>query len=114
MKEYLILIREPDGRTKPHTPEEFQQHQENWQRWLTRMKSENKLLGGKPLTLEGNVIRNARHGLEISNKLYVVNGTEIVGGYLLLQANNIHEATDLMTTCPVFESDGFVEIREVM
>lgn len=51
-------------------------------------------------------------GSEVSEGLYRVNGPEIVGGYLLLKATDFDEAVALMQTCPVFDADGFVEIRE--
>lgn len=38
---------------------------------------------------------------------------EIIGGFLLLNAVDLDEATEIMTTCPIFEFDGIAEIREL-
>jgi hypothetical protein len=114
MNDYLILFREPDGRQEPHPTDAIEQHQKNWNEWLSDMKSKNKLTGGKPLTLEGTVMRPTPKGLDINDGAYTVHNSEIVGGYLLIRAENMQEATELMKTCPVFEFDGFAEIREVI
>jgi hypothetical protein len=36
-----------------------------------------------------------------------------VGGYLLLNADDFNEAVDIMKTCPIYEFDGYAEIREL-
>ena len=38
-------------------------------------------------------------------------GTEIVGGYLLLQANNLDEAVEIARELPVYEFNGYAEVR---
>jgi len=37
-----------------------------------------------------------------------------VGGYLLINARDLDEATSLMQSCPIFEFGGYAEIREGM
>jgi hypothetical protein len=41
-------------------------------------------------------------------------GKEIVGGYALISANTLDEATQLSQGCPILEIGGTVEIRQVM
>ncbi|WP_332369613.1 YciI family protein [Spirosoma telluris] len=41
-------------------------------------------------------------------------GKEIVGGYLILTAANVDEAVDLAQGCPLFETDGTVEVRPII
>ena len=65
------------------------------------------------MTLAGKVMRPTAAGLHVSEGPYRVNGREIVGGYLLIKAIDFDEAVALMQTCPVFDADGFVEIREM-
>jgi len=45
---------------------------------------------------------------------YYKTDKEIVGGYLIMQATDLPEVTSLIKSCPVFELDGFAEIREMM
>ena len=111
MKDFLVLIREPDGRkTKP--TEEFQkEHQQHWKAWFEKYGKLGKVAGGKPLTLNGAVI--SRTGDHVEEHPYYI-GEEVVGGYLLLKADDMNDAIFMMKECPVYEADGFVEIREVM
>ena len=37
-----------------------------------------------------------------------------IGGYLLINARDLDEATSLMQSCPIFEFGGYAEIRECM
>lgn len=112
MKTYLILIREPDGRATILSADETRQHQLDWKAWIANLLAKGQWEGGQSLTLAGKVMRPRASGLDVSEGLYRVNGQEIVGGYLLLKATNFEEAVSLMQTCPAFDADGFVEIRE--
>jgi hypothetical protein len=114
MKTYLVLIREPDGRSTIPSAEETRQHQLDWKAWIGNLLEKGHWEGGASLTLSGKVLRPTHTGPQVSEGLYQVHGQEIVGGYLLLKATDLDEAVGLMKTCPVFDADGFVEIRETM
>ena len=109
MKDYIILFREPDGRIDEHSDEDLQVHQQHWSEWLTRLKAEGRLVGGSSLTLEGRLITG--DGTTITNTTHKV-GTEIVGGFILLKANNLDEAAEIASSCPIYEADGYSEVRE--
>lgn len=110
MNDFLVLFREPDGRTAEHTDEDTRQHQLNWKNWLEYYGKQGNLAGGKALALKGKVIRGSQHP---TDGPYAV-GKEIVGGFLLIKANNLDEAVEIVQTCPIFEFGGFAEVREMM
>jgi hypothetical protein len=112
MKKYLVLFREPDGRTEPHAPEDIARHQANWQAWFARWSQAGNLAGGSSLTLEGRLIEGADAAQRITPVPHRV-GTELVGGFLLLNAGTLDEATDIARSCPIFEFDGYAEVREM-
>lgn len=120
MLQFLVLFREPDGRKDPHTPNEVAQHRQNWNRWSEQMNSGHRIAGGMPLTLSGRVLTPSvteGHYQMVSQTItegpHKV-GDEIVGGYLLINAHDLDEATSLMQDCPIFEFGGYAEIREIM
>jgi len=39
---------------------------------------------------------------------------DLVGGYTLIEAKDLAEAAELSKGCPIFERNGFVEVRPVM
>ena len=110
MKDFLLLFREPDGRAQPHDETFAEQHQQHWQAWMGNLIAKGQLAGGKPLTLNGKVVAPTGEVTEGIHK----NGTEIVGGFLLLKAESLEEATEIARTCPVLEADGYIEVREIM
>jgi hypothetical protein len=109
MKHFLVLFREPDGRVDAHTNVETGYHSDNWKQWLELYREKGNLTGGSSLTLHGKLIV----GIDghISDSIHSV-GTEIVGGFLLLKAENLDAAAAIVSTCPVFEFGGYAEVRE--
>jgi hypothetical protein len=110
MKTYIVLFREPDGRTDEHPAEAIKKHQENWATWLNKWGSAGKLAGGSGLTLEGRMIKG--HEAAITTDIHRV-GTEIIGGFLLLKADDMDEAAQIAASCPIYEFDGYAEVREL-
>ncbi|MEO6960678.1 MAG: YciI family protein [Puia sp.] len=110
MKNFIIIFREPDGRTTEHSETEIKEHSHRWEIWLNKWKKEGKLKSGSGLTLNGTMIRGADR--KMTNGIHKV-GTEIVGGFLLLEASNLMEATAIAASCPIFEFDGYAEVREM-
>ncbi|MEJ7683371.1 MAG: hypothetical protein WKG06_37035 [Segetibacter sp.] len=84
MKKFIVLFREPDGRTIKHSEEETTLHQDNWKNWLSLWSQKGKLSGGSSLTLEGRLIKGKE---DILTDEIHKNGIEIVGGFLLLNAH---------------------------
>ena len=74
------------------------------------MAQEGKLVRGEPLQWEGKVWSGADKVL--TDGPYA-EGKEIVGGYLLVKENDLDAATAMAEGCPIFESDGTVEVREI-
>ncbi|MBS1663873.1 MAG: hypothetical protein JST68_22700 [Bacteroidetes bacterium] len=109
MKNYIVLFREPDGREIPHEEEDLLRHRQNWKEWFDVWGAKGNLAGGSALTLNGKVIKG--EGL-VSEGIHRV-GTEIIGGFLLLKAENLEEAVGIAESCPIYEFDGYAEVREM-
>lgn len=111
MSEFVYLYR--SGARPSRSPEQAQQEMQRWMAWL------------KELTDKGH-IKDPGHPLERTGKLVtgkartVTDGPfaeakDVVGGYTLVQATDLGEATALAAGCPIFEiADGAVEVRPVM
>jgi hypothetical protein len=112
MNNYIIIFREPDGRKNPeHTNEEINRHRTNWANWWEKWSSSGNLTGGSSLMVEGCLITG--DGSIISKQIHHV-GTEIIGGFLLLKAETLDEATQIAASCPIFEFGGYAEVREYL
>jgi hypothetical protein len=112
-KNYLVLFREPDGREEAHLPEEIRVHREKWTEWLSKLRESDVLVSGNSLTLNGAVIkRETNTWLEIPHP-YQVHEKEIVGGFLIITAPDLFEASEILKECPIYDFNGFTEIREI-
>jgi hypothetical protein len=103
-------LREPSGRLLPHTLEETEQHQQNWNEWPEKGSKKGNLAGGSSLTVNGTIIKGQKP--KVSNGIHHA-GTEIIGGFLLIKADNLEEATEIVRGCPIYEFDGYAEVREM-
>jgi len=110
MAEFVYLYR---GNRPPASPEDSQQRMQRWMTWL------------KELTDKGHV-KDPGHPLERAGKLVTgkartvtdapfAEAKDVIGGYTLVEAADLAQATTLASDCPIFEiADGTVEIRPVM
>jgi hypothetical protein len=110
MIKFIILVREPDGRMDEHTEEEHIAHRDNWNKWFEKYGKSGYFLGGSALSLNGNVIIGP--DAKVVDDIHKV-GTEIVGGYLLIQAEDLDKAVEIAREIPVFEVGGYLEVREL-
>ncbi len=109
MNNYMAIFREPDGRTDTHTPDEIARHREHWAAWWGKWSGTGNLSSGSALTLKGYLITG--DGSTISDQIHHV-GTEIVGGFLMLQAESLEEAAQIAASCPIYAFGGYAEVRE--
>jgi len=108
MKDYLLLFR--GGDMSNLSEEEKQKHLLSWGNWMRGLSDKGQFLGGEPLGKEARVIKG--------NKKIVTDGPyaeskEMIGGYLIIKAGDINEATEISKGCPIFETNGITEVREI-
>ncbi|HAA15301.1 MAG TPA: hypothetical protein DCE41_27850 [Cytophagales bacterium] len=111
MSKYLYLFRGGDGRMSELSPEESQAHMARWGAWMGALAQEGKLLSGDPLQSQGKVVEQA--GAIIHDGPFA-EGKEMVGGYLMINADTLDGAVELSKECPIFELGGTVEVREIL
>ena len=110
MKEYMFLIIGGED-TSQKPPEEMEVHMQKWQSWMGGLAKQGKLVGGQPLSKEGNTIVGSSKKI-IDRPL--AEAKELVAGYITVKAETLGEATEIAQDCPVFEFDGNLEVREIL
>ncbi|NOT74006.1 MAG: hypothetical protein HOP08_03690 [Cyclobacteriaceae bacterium] len=115
MKEFMYLFRnslQNDEAFAKMSPKEMEAEMQKWNTWMGDLAQKGKLVGGQPLFPQGKVVK------AITNKVTdgpFIEGKDIVGGYLLIKANDLQEATALSKGCPTLtDPTGSVEVREIM
>ena len=109
MSEFTYLYR---GRDTTASPEQRQQHLQKWAAWFKELGAKGYLKElGHPLEFTGMVVRG--------NQKMVTDGPyaeakDVVGGFSLIEANDLPRAVEISKGCPILEVGGSVEVRPVM
>jgi len=110
MKEFLFVFRADYASMPQSSPEEMQAMMKKWMDWIGGIASQNKLVDrGNRLAKGGKVLRADN---VITDGPYT-DIKEVVGGYTLIKAESLDEATELAKGCPVLLVGGNVEVREI-
>ncbi len=112
MSNFLYLFRGGEKAFEALSQEEKQAHMELWGAWMGGLQEKGHLVDGLPLSPEGKVVHN--RGEVVTNGPFA-EGAEMVGGYLIVTANDLEHAVEISKGCPIFDYDGsFVEVREIL
>ena len=109
-KQFLYLFRGGADMSK-FSPEQMQQTMNKWFAWMGELKSNDKLKAGEPLGDEGCVLSGKR-GQTVRDGPFM-EGKEEVGGYLIVSAGDLAEATEMAKGCPIYDNGGTVEVRPI-
>jgi hypothetical protein len=109
MSDFVFLYR---GGSTGASPEQMQQTMQKWMAWFKQLGEKNHIKDpGHPLERGGKVVRGKQKTVTDGP---FVESKDIVGGYTLIQAQDLNEAVELSKGCPIFEVDGTVEVRPIM
>lgn len=91
--------------------EAMQAEIQKWNNWIGGIAAQGKMISTEALMPMGKTIQKG--GQVVTDGPYT-EGKEIVGGYMLVQAASHDEAVDLAKGCPIFDTDGLVEVRQIV
>jgi hypothetical protein len=110
MQEFMLIFRQPSYDYSKVSPKEMEARIKKWQDWVGGIAAQGKLVvAGKRLEEEGKVLKK---GGVITDGPFV-EIRERLGGFMIIKAENLDEATTLAHGCPALDADGSVEIRPV-
>ncbi|MGZ6415990.1 MAG: YciI family protein [Bacteroidia bacterium] len=111
MREFILLFRQPGyADQNSASPQELQDLQKKWDNWVGGIAAQGNLIaGGNRLAQDGSVLKS---GGVITDGPFV-EIREILGGYLIVRANSLEDATTLAHGCPALDVNGSVEVRPV-
>jgi len=92
------------------SPEALQAELQKWNNWIGGIAAQGRLVGGEALAPGGKTLTAAG---QVHTDGPYTEGKEVVSGYLTLKAVSLDEAVQLAQGCPVFETNGSVEVRPV-
>ena len=109
--EYMLLFRGPHW-DRGLSTDELQQAMTKVMAWFEGLNERGKIKAAQPLGGQGRVISG-------TDGRFVVDGPftetkEAVGGYLVLQADNLNEAVEIAQSMPTLHYGISVEVRPVL
>lgn len=110
---FLLLFRNCGPDTHDHlSPEQRDVLTRQWNDWVQGLVTQGKLAHGSPLGLDGRVVTGTTGG-RVTDGPYA-EGKEIVGGYVLIHAADLDEATAVARQCPGLSVNLVVEVRPLL
>lgn len=108
MEKFMYLFR--GGMDTTQSAEAQQAQMQKWYTWIDGLNKKGSYVAGDPLLPSGKKL--------IGKKKTVTDGPfieakEMVGGYLIVLANDINDAVEISKDCPIFETDGSLEVRQI-
>jgi hypothetical protein len=114
MSEFVYLFRSTREQQEQAmgTPEAAQLSLQNWLGWLQQLEAQGQLKDrGQPLDRGGSVVSGSQK--LVTDGPYA-ESKDLVLGFMLIQARDLHEAVEISKGCPIVAGGGSVEIRPVM
>ena len=106
MKDFMFLVR---GHCEP-APGEEHKSMEKFVAWMQDMTAKGRYVGGQPLNAStGRMV--LRSGEVLTDGPFMAS-KEIIGGYVIVKADNLEDAVATAKTCPILQ-DGDLEVREL-
>jgi hypothetical protein len=111
MKSYMLLFWAPKRLLgMPRSPEQAQESGERWRLWAQALGQVGHSVTGAQLEPAGRRVIGSEKAIADGP----FGGDHVMGGYFVVGASSLDEATDLAEGCPVLESGGTVEVRPLM
>ncbi len=110
MAKFMFLYRDGNKGPGEPSPEEMQQVLQAWTDWISGGHEAGWMVdGGDALAPEGHVVAT---GGTVTDGPFA-ESKELVGGYSMVRADSLEAAVALTKGCPVLDSGGTVEVRQL-
>ena len=109
--QFLLLLHQPNSGTAGPTPEELEKIMARFGVWMQGLSARGMVVGTNGLENTGAILRGPR-GASMTDGPFS-EAKEIVGGYVLIRAENLQEAIEAARECPGLDYRMAVEVRPV-
>ena len=108
MTDFMLIIRGKDPLLAD--AQKMQQRMDKYVQWMQKMMAEGRYKSGQPLEeTEGRLLKNKE---EVLTDGPFMEAKEIIGGFVIISANDINEAAEIARTCPLLD-DFQLEVRKL-
>ena len=82
-----------------------------WKSWISEISDKGLLASQKNLSNDGVLVSGKDQ--DVRYKPYMDDNEDLVTSYLIIETTNQHSIIEMLKTCPIFDVEGCVEIREI-
>jgi hypothetical protein len=109
MAKFVLLLK--GGEFNEYSPEDMQRILEKYMTWSQLLRDKNQHIAGEELSNNGRVV-SIKNGKVVDGPF--AETKESIGGFWLIEAENLEQAVQLSRSCPHLDFKGEVEVREVI
>ena len=111
MANFMYLFRGGFDANADVAAAQMQAQMQKWVDWMGQLGKQGDFKAGEPRDKTGKVLR--AHNKAVHDGPYA-EAKDVVGGYLIVAAENLEHATELAKGCPILENEGgTVEVRAI-
>jgi hypothetical protein len=110
-KSECILFFRDTNWDKGLSPEETQKALGQFMTWMEELNQQGIFKAGQPLEHAGKLV-SGKKGRNVADGPFA-ESKEAVGGYFLLQVDDLDEAVEIAQRCPLLEYGTVIEVRPV-
>ncbi|HZZ91897.1 MAG TPA: YciI family protein [Usitatibacter sp.] len=111
MAKFILILGGMDVDKRLGRPNQTPAILEKYMAWIEGVRRQTEILGSYKLHDQGGRRLTVRGG-EVMDGPFIET-KEAIGGVFLIEAASLDEATAIARGCPIFEQNGYVEIRSV-
>lgn len=108
MKDFMFFFRGPADLKL--SPEQTQTQMKKWFDWINELTDKGHYVTGSPMAKEAKTIRGLK---PVATDGPFTEGKEVLGGYLLIKAASLEQATELAYGFPDYDKNCSLEVREL-
>jgi hypothetical protein len=109
MPKFVLLLKE--GSFEEYSPEQMQKIVEKYVGWSKQLREKGIHLAGEELSGNGRTV-TIQNGKVIDGPF--AETKESVGGFWMIEVENLDKAVEISRACPHLDFNGVVEVREVI
>ena len=111
MADFLYLYRGTEPVAAALSPQQMQDYLRRFQEWIVSLTNAGKISSCGPLAQGGRTLAGPR---ALMTDGPYAEAKDLIGGYTVISAENLDEATEIARGCPFLVVGGTVEIRPVL
>lgn len=110
MKDYTFIFRSAPEEMAKLSEDDRKAYMEKWTAWFKKLTEEGKYAnaGDRLTSKEARTIKSS--GKIVTDGPFA-EAKEVVGGFAVIKAEDLEDATEIAKTCPIFIVNGSLEIR---